>query len=92
MPLFQTNFLPFFTQVNFLPKCDLVAPNFEQAAPAFGGVADWDGANDTKRDATRKRGIESRNFIKRECGKLIASGRCPLACRWRVVGLWGIQI
>jgi len=86
-PLFQTNFLPLFTQVNFLPKCDLVVANFAQADPAFGGVADRDGADDTKRDATRNRGIESRSFIERECEPLIAWGRRPLACRSLEVAL-----
>jgi hypothetical protein len=34
-PLFQTNFLPDFTQVNFFPAVVLVLPDFAHAAPAL---------------------------------------------------------
>ena len=37
-PLFQTNFLPYFTQVNFFPADTAVEPAFEQLAPAFGAA------------------------------------------------------
>jgi len=34
-PLFQTNFLPLFTHVNFLPLAVAVVPTFLQASPAL---------------------------------------------------------
>jgi hypothetical protein len=34
-PLFQTNFLPLFTHVNFLPFAVAVTPTFLQLSPAF---------------------------------------------------------
>ena len=38
-PLFQINFLPDLTQVNFFPPLFWVAPSFAQLPPALGGVA-----------------------------------------------------
>jgi hypothetical protein len=35
MPLFQTSFLPLFTQVNFLPLAVAVTPTFLQESPAL---------------------------------------------------------
>jgi hypothetical protein len=41
-PLFQTNFVPDLTQVNFLPEAVAVEPAFVHLAPAL-GVAAWTG-------------------------------------------------
>jgi hypothetical protein len=38
-PLFQTNFFPLFTHVNFLPPAVIVCPAFLHALPALGTVA-----------------------------------------------------
>ena len=38
-PLFQTNFFPDLTQVNFLPELFCVIQSFTQLLPAFGGAA-----------------------------------------------------
>jgi hypothetical protein len=38
-PLFQTNFLPVLTQVNFLSFAIAIVPNFEHAVPGLGVAA-----------------------------------------------------
>ena len=40
-PLFQTNFFPLFTHVNFLPLAVIVCPAFLHVLPALGAVAAW---------------------------------------------------
>ena len=57
-PLFQSNFLPLFTQVYFLPPAVIVWPTFLQALPAFGAVAAWaTEAIKTKESSTGNRRI-----------------------------------
>ena len=53
-PLFQINFLPDLTQVNFFPPLFWVAPSFVQLPPALGGVAN-PGAGRLKQSKKTKR-------------------------------------